>query len=159
MPLARATKIIAALLICFFLSVPHAATAQSLDEARKLNDRSIELYKAGQYSEATSLTQRTLAIVETALGQDHPVVGTVLNNLADLYQAQGRYADAEALYKRSLAIREKALGPDHPDVALSLNNLGGLYLTQGRFADVEPLYKRSSAIQAKAFGPQMLRQC
>ena len=43
-------------------------------------------------------------------------MGTSLNNLAMLYQAQGRYTEAEPLYRRSLAIREKALGLDHPDV-------------------------------------------
>jgi tetratricopeptide (TPR) repeat protein len=42
------------------------------------------------------------------LGPDHSNVGTALNNLAGLYQAQGRYAEAEPLYRRSLAIREKA---------------------------------------------------
>ena len=39
MPLARATKIIAALLIGLFLSVSHAALAQEPDEARKLNEQ------------------------------------------------------------------------------------------------------------------------
>ena len=69
------------------------------------------------YAEAEPLHQRSLAIREKALGPDHPDVGTSLNNLAELYQAQGRYAEAEPLYQRSLAIREKALGPDHPESA------------------------------------------
>ena len=48
--------------------------------------------------------------MKKALGSDHPDVGTSLNNLAALYQAQGRYSEAEPLYKRSLTIYEKALG-------------------------------------------------
>ena len=51
--------------------------------------------------------KRSLAIVEKALGPDHPDVAASLNNLAVLYQHQGRYADAEPLYKRSLAIARK----------------------------------------------------
>jgi CHAT domain-containing protein/Flp pilus assembly protein TadD len=149
----RTVKIIAVFLVGFFLSVPRAALAQGLDEATALNQQVIQLYNQGRYSEAISLAQRTLTIVEKALGPDNPDVATALNNLADLYRAQGRYPDAETLYKRSLAIREKALGPNHPNVALSLNNLAGLYLNQGRYADVEPLFTRSLNIREKALGP------
>ena len=42
--------------------------------------------------------KRALAISEKALGPEHPIVGTRLNNLAVLYQTQGRYAEAELLY-------------------------------------------------------------
>jgi tetratricopeptide (TPR) repeat protein len=152
MPAMKTVKIIATLLIGFFLSVPHAALAQ-VDEAAALNQQVLQLYSQGRYSEAIPLAQRTLAIVEKARGPDNPDVATALDNLAQLYSFQGRYTDAEPLYKRSLAIREKALGPDHANVALSLNNLAGLYQTQGRYADAETLYKRSLAIREKALGP------
>ncbi len=83
------------------------------------------LYEAqGRYAEAEPLYQRSLAIVEKALGPEHPHVATSLNNLARLYRDQGHYAEAEPLYQRSLEIREKALGPEHPDVARSLISLG-----------------------------------
>ncbi len=78
------------------------------------------------YSEAEPLYQRSVAILEKALGPEHPDVAASLNNLAGLYKVQGHYAEAEPLYKRSLAINEKALGPEHPDVAASLNNLAEL---------------------------------
>ena len=51
--------------------------------------------------------------------QDHPDVGTSLNNLAVLYRAQGRYADAEPLYQRSLAIRERRSARTIPMSALA----------------------------------------
>ena len=80
----------------------------------------------GKYEQAEPLLQRSLAINEKALGQDHPDVASSLNSLATLYRSQGKYAAAEALYQRSLAIRETTLGKNHPDVATSLNNLVGL---------------------------------
>jgi CHAT domain-containing protein/Tfp pilus assembly protein PilF len=155
-PAVKSVKVIAALLIGFFLLMPHAALAQGffeLFEARDLNKHAIELYNAGRYSDAEPLYKRVLAIHEKALGPDHPDVATSLNNLAAVYNSQGRYADAEPLLKRSLAIREKVLGPDHPDVATSLNNLAFLYKSKGRYADAEPLYKRALAINEKALGP------
>jgi len=81
----------------------------------------------GRYAEAEPLYQRSLQILEKALGKDHPDVASSLNNLAGLYSDTGRYAEAEPLYQRSLQIREKALGKEHPDVAVSLNNLALLY--------------------------------
>jgi tetratricopeptide (TPR) repeat protein len=66
------------------------------------------LYQAkGNYAAAETLHKRSLAIYEKALGTDHPLVATSLNNLAYLYEAQGIYPAAEPLYKRSLAILEK----------------------------------------------------
>ncbi len=102
---------------------------------------------------AEPLYKRSLSISETALGPDHPDVGTSLNNLAGLYEAQGKYDQAEPLYKRSLRIRETALGPDHPAVGTSLNNLAGLYRAQGKYDQAEPLYKRSLSIRETALGP------
>ena len=87
MPLARATKIIAALLIGLFLSVPHAALAQEPNEAATLTQQIIQLYKQGRYSEAIPLAQRALTIREKALGPNHPEVAVALNNLAELYRA------------------------------------------------------------------------
>ena len=96
--------------------------------------------------------QRSLAIWEKALGEDHPNVAQSLNNLAVLYNSQGRYSEAEPLLQRSLAIWEKALGEDHPNVAQSLNNLAVLYNSQGRYDETEPLLQRSLAIREKALG-------
>jgi tetratricopeptide (TPR) repeat protein len=98
------------------------------------------IYQAeGGYADAEPLFNRSLAILEKALGPNHPDVAQALNNLALLYDKQGRYTTAEPLYKRSLAIHERVLGPVHPNVALSLNNLAELYRAQGRYADAEPL--------------------
>jgi tetratricopeptide (TPR) repeat protein len=138
MPLARATKIIAALLIGLFLSVPHAALAQEpdqkaigqdhpdvasttskndpLEQALKINAEIVELFNAGRYADAIPLAQRELAIYEKVLGPNHPDVLTSLNTLAFFYEKQGRYADGEPLYQRAVAIREKEFGPDDPVV-------------------------------------------
>ena len=111
-----------------------------VEAARLLNQAASYLHERGLYGDAEPLFQRSLAILEKALGPDHPDVATSLNNLATLYRNQGRYVEAETLFVRSLAIREKALGPDHPDVAGSLNSLAELYRNQGKYDEAEPLY-------------------
>src|ERR1051326_6301612 len=146
------TKIlIAGALLMAICSISMPAISQQ-DEAATLSTRVVELYRAGQFSEAIAWAHGLCVLREKALGADHPDVATSLISLAGLYREQGHYGDAEPLYRRSLAIYEKALGPDHPYVATSLNNLAELYNAQGRHGDAEPLYQRSLAIYEKALG-------
>ncbi len=54
------------------------------------------LYQAqGRYAEAEPLYRRSLAIVEKALGPDHPDVATILENYADSFRKTGRDTEAE----------------------------------------------------------------
>jgi len=149
--------IFCAVFFCLSLLFSHSAFGQkqALDEAKQLNQKASELYKAGKYNEAIPYAKQVLEIYEKILGKDHPNVATSLNNLAGLYKVIGRYSEAEPLYKRSLEIREKAFGREHPSVAQSLYNLAGLYaFIGGRYADAEPLYKRALEIREKIRGSE-----
>ncbi|MCC5899056.1 MAG: tetratricopeptide repeat protein, partial [Phormidium sp. BM_Day4_Bin.17] len=126
--------------------------AELLEEANRLNQQVIRLYREDNYQEAIPLAQQALEIRETALGESHPDVATSLHDLAQLYYFQGNYNAAEPLYRRSLEIREVALGESHPDVATTLNNLAGLYRNQGNYNAAEPLYHRSLEILETALG-------
>jgi len=96
----------------------------------------------------------SLAILEKALGVDHPDVARTLNNLAALLQSQGDYDGARPLYERSLAIGEKALGPNHLEVAATLNNLAALLQSQGDYHGARRLLERSLNIGEKTLGPE-----
>lgn len=113
-------------------------------------------YFAGRaaYSEARQLLERALTIREKALGPDHSLTGTSLNNLALLLKDQGDLAAARPLLERALAITENAPGPEHPDTATTLNNLAMLLQRQGNLAEARPLHERALAIREKALGPE-----
>ena len=70
-----------------------------------LNNLAQLFYAQGRFGEAEPLLRRDLAILEKALGPDHPQVAKSINDLANLYLSQNRYDEAEPLLKRSLAIR------------------------------------------------------
>ncbi|MGJ3251913.1 MAG: tetratricopeptide repeat protein [Elainellaceae cyanobacterium] len=131
-------------------SSQEVTAAEQLAEAEQLGQQVTQLYQQGRYADAIPLAQRVLEILETALDENHPLVATSLNNLAELYRAQGNYAAAEPLYQRSLSIVETALGDTHPYFALSLNNLASVYRAQGNYAAAEPLYRRSLSIYETA---------
>ena len=141
--------------------LPHARAALKalpgtptvLAAARLANNCAAYLLERGEYRAAEPLQRRSLAILEKALGPDHPDVARSLNDLSVLCYQQGRYAETEPMHARVLAILEKALGPDHPDVAMSLNNLAGLYNRQGRYAEAEALHARVLRLREKALGP------
>ena len=134
------------------VAVGVSAQSKDLEEAKRLNDQVIQLYRAGRYDEAVPLAKRALAIRVKALSAGHPDVATSLNNLALLYHTRGDYGRAEPLYQRALAIREKILGAEHLDVATSLNNLAVLYKRKGDYGRAEPLYQRALVINEKALG-------
>ncbi|MEO1373662.1 MAG: tetratricopeptide repeat protein [Cyanobacteria bacterium J06635_10] len=125
---------------------PQLAESAELQEAERLNQQVIQLYRQGKYNEAIPLAEKALAIREKVLGKEHPSVATTLNNLANLYQKQGNYAKAESLYQRALRIDEKILGNEHPYVAITLNSLASVYQSQGNYTKAEQMYLRSLAI-------------
>ena len=74
---------------------------------------------------------RSLSIVESQLGADHPDVANSLDNLAVLYESQGRYSEAEPLFLLSLRVFEQQLRVDHPSTVTVRQNYN-LFLAEWR---------------------------
>ena len=102
-----------------------AARAQSDTELKSLNQRVIELYRAGKDGEAVPFAERYADAMKARHGPDRPEYAAALNNVAQLLEDTNRLAEAEPLMRRALAITEKSPGPDHPAIATALNNLAG----------------------------------
>ncbi len=67
-----------------------------------------DLYRAeGEYAKAEPPYRRSLAILETALGPEHPNVAQGLENYAALLRETGRAAEADKMEARAKAIRAK----------------------------------------------------
>ena len=94
---------------------------------------------------------------EKSVGTEHPDLPLVVNNLADICQAQRRYSEAESLYRRALATNQRLLGPDHPDTAKIINDLGTLYFEQKNYGKAETLYRRALAIRRNLWGLTILQ--
>jgi tetratricopeptide (TPR) repeat protein len=140
---------------CFVPRISLHADATQEDQAKisSLNQRGIQLWRAGKFADAVLIAQQALQLSEKTLGPDHLATATLLNNLAELYRSMGDYAKAEPLFQRALKIQEQALGPDEPGTAATLNNLAALYDSMGNYAKAEPLYQRALKISENALGP------
>ena len=136
-------------LACAFLLVvglvPTLAPAQSDksdSQLRTINDRVVELHRAGKFAEAIPLAKRYADGVKARHGTRHAEYATSLHNLAHLLMATNRSSEAEPLMRQALGIYEKTLGADHPSVAVTLKSLGHLSLTTNRPQEAERLHRR-----------------
>lgn len=123
------------LLTLFVCLVPHAFYAQTasppaaapvqdgatpqaeLEEAKKLNASVKQLYAAGNYKEASPQAERVLALLEKVHGEENPLVGDALNNLAVLYLELKDFKKALPILERVLARREKLKTATSPTTA------------------------------------------
>jgi len=125
-----------------------------LDAARKHDPRSAEAYKAqgelahilchrgGWNAEVLEMAEAAARGLERTLGPDHPDTLSMLDNLANVYQAVGRLPEATALFERVRDAQFVKLGPDHHDTLQTLNNLALVYLTVGKLPEAIALIER-----------------
>ncbi len=119
-----------------------------------LNNLGIVYSLQGKQSQASTVMTQALALVEKALGPDHPKVASGLNNLGEILLEQGEFKQASAYFSRSMAILKKAFGPRHPNVGFPLNNLGLAYLRQDQAKLSAARFSESLSIWEDAYGKQ-----
>jgi tetratricopeptide (TPR) repeat protein len=92
--------------------------------------------------------------------EPHPMLATILNNLALVEQDQKDYAGAETHFREVLQIDRAVSGERHADVASDLHNLAWfLHKYRGRSAEGEALSRKAVAMRRDLLGarhPQTL---
>lgn len=75
--------------------------------APALNNLAVAKKELQKYDEALMLYERSLGIMERLGGENHPLVGRVLENLAALYDRKGWKEEAQEARERALRIRAR----------------------------------------------------
>jgi len=125
----------------------------STDYARSLERLAIVYKDEKKYAEAEPLLQKAKAIIAKQL-PDHPYLGDVLVDQAELFIDQGKYDDADALLQQAIKIRKAAFGSEHPDVAECLIDIAYVKAQQNKLDEAEAAYKRALAIDLKTIGEE-----
>ena len=148
-------SICAALVPHALAAVGHAERTQTSagDASWLLDGVARYLQSRAEFARSKANYERALAIAVTAHGPDHPVVGTLLNNLGSVLQELGDLQGARAHYERAVAIALAAYGPDHVEVGSDLNNLGSVLTDLGDLQGARAHYERAVAIALAAYGP------
>jgi tetratricopeptide (TPR) repeat protein len=105
------------------------------------------LERRGEYQAARGLSERALALTESAYGADHLKVAYVLDALGYLLRVQGDLAGAQAAHERALAISRAAQDPDQLLVASVLHNLGRVLHAKGDLAGARTHLERALTIK------------
>ncbi|CAN5885020.1 hypothetical protein BH11MYX2_BH11MYX2_09050 [soil metagenome] len=108
-----------------------------------LNDLSVLLKERAQLAKSRELQVAAHELDVKMFGDQHPIVATDLNNIAELDRMTGKYAEADAGYRAALAIQEKTLGPDHTETIRTVGNLGLLARDRGDCPGSVPWNKRA----------------
>jgi len=99
----------------------------------------------GNASEISSARDALRQVTE-ALGEDHPLTGVMLRNLALAMQEGGYSNYAERYARRALAILERHFGQDDVSLVPVLNVLAEVDCSQRRYAEARDLEMRAVAI-------------
>jgi tetratricopeptide (TPR) repeat protein len=138
--------------------LPHARSCADLMEKWQMDmlEGAFLLYTVGsylddrgEYHEAQTYYERTLAIDRKMLGEDNIVTSNCLNNLGVVNYNQGKYIEAKTYLQQALAIRRKLLGEEHPETTRTLNNLANVHDDQGKYEEAKALYQQALAIRRK----------
>jgi CHAT domain-containing protein/tetratricopeptide (TPR) repeat protein len=107
----------------------------------------------GRLDEAERHHKRALALLEGALGRDHPSVGRAAANLGTMLNEAGRRDEAEPLLRRALAIAEAQPTKDAVSIGIIEDNLAGLLRETGRYEEARGHYERALALFEGALEP------
>ena len=133
--MSRADSILTSV-VDHYSSVDPASLKTSLPYAHaQMNLASVLRDRHGSEDEkmkAIQLFQAALKIVQRKYGQEHPLVGTIYNNMGLTHKMWGDYTKALPLYQQSLDIRSRNLPPQHPDLIITLNNLAECLRSMGK---------------------------
>ena len=110
----------------------------SLQMAIALNVQATALNFKGDFDNAIELYNQSLAINEAQ--KDDRGIGTILNNIGNIYRKQGNFAKATDYFFRSLKIREDV--NDIRGVATSLGSLGLLFMSQSQYDEAIDFFNR-----------------
>lgn len=123
-----------------------------LAAAVDLNQRIIQMVRAGRAKEVRSLAEQLLELHRRLLGEEHPDTATSMDNLGALLKSLREYEAAEKHHARAREIRKAVLGEHHPTYATSLNNLADLYLSTGRVKESLVHYRQAKDLKREVIG-------
>src|SRR5204863_15095 len=129
------------------------ATANALGAALFLKGE----YDAARPVYSDALFREALRRYRLLLGDDHPFVASILNNLGRLSLERGEVDEAKVLLTEALAIDRKSKNPNHEDFIFELNSLGLADIGLGKPEAAVPLLEEARRV-AETLSHRLLAQ-
>jgi serine/threonine protein kinase len=135
------------------LAILEQSSAPLTDVSLVLDDLATVYTREQQWLLAKQTFERSLDIDRRVLGDDHPRVAYLLENLAIVAQNMGELKEAEALYLDSLSREQRAYGDRHPETTVTKSSYGLLLQREGRLVEAEPLLRSVLDVRLSLLGP------
>jgi serine/threonine protein kinase len=100
----------------------------------------------GEFEDALPFLEEALALRRRALGEDHDLVASTLDNLGAVHWQRGELEKSAECSRALAAIRERTVGRQHADYSAAIMNLGNTYADQGEYQAAESLLVQALAI-------------
>ncbi|CAF1046650.1 unnamed protein product [Adineta steineri] len=107
-------------------------------------------YNQGEYHEALTYYERSLAIYEKTLPSNHLNLANTYNNIGMVYDSMGNYPKALSSYEKALAIKQQSLPSNDPSLGGSYNNIGVVYVEMSDYPKALSYYEMGLAIQQQS---------
>lgn len=114
--------------------------------SRALSETAPVLLDLDDATGAHALLEEALHIVEAKFGMAHPLMSSILSNLASVTAAEMDFEKTAAYDKKSLAIAVQTVGELHQRTGIAAMNLGTTYRDLRRFSEAETLFNRARTI-------------
>jgi len=134
------------------LSILQSSSAPLSDDAVVLDDLAKVYTREQQWLLAKQTWEQALDIDRRVLGDDHPRVAYLLDNLAIAAQNMGEMNQAEGLYIDALRREERAYGDQHWETTVTKSNYGLLLQREGRLVEAEPLLRSVLDVRLSLLG-------
>ncbi|CAF1095706.1 unnamed protein product [Adineta steineri] len=107
-------------------------------------------YNQGEYSEALTYYEKSLAIKQKIFPSNHLNLAHSYNNIGLVYDNMGDYPKALSYFEKDLAIGQQSLPSNHPDLGTSYNNIGTVYDNMKDYPKALSYYEKALAIQQQS---------
>ncbi|CAF1299652.1 unnamed protein product [Adineta steineri] len=104
----------------------------------------------GEYPEALTYYEKSLAIFQKILPSNHLNLTWSHNNIGVVYWSMGDYPKALLSHEKALAIRQQSLPSNHPDLGASYNNIGNVYYSMADYPNALSNYEKAVAIKQQS---------
>ncbi|MDY7225332.1 FxSxx-COOH system tetratricopeptide repeat protein [Hyalangium rubrum] len=108
--------------------------------------------KRGQYAEARAHAERALALAESTVPGNHPLIGQVASILGSVLQRQACFDQARTQAERALSISQENFGLLHPKTAEDLYHLAEVLEELGGYGEARARFEQALEISRKLYG-------
>ena len=124
------------------------------DKAALHNNLAYLLKVQSRTDEAIIHYKKSLEILESVYGTDHPNVLLILNNLASAHEMIQNYDIAEKLRTKSVERHINKFGMNHWRTATAYKSLGQFFIRRERVPEAERMLKEAADLYSESLGPQ-----